>query len=185
MSKNSASFAETSHAHNKNRLVISVAILFFCLLLAFSLYQWFAQGIRNPVEVFLNLMFIFVLVERIQAKYVCELTKGSIRITKKSLLGNQVHEVDYTDIVGIYKYKTGLVHVIKFRRTYRLNSALDNRIVWVIAYKAPGKGGKPENRRIYFKASDELLDLLDVKMPNRVRLQEETVAINMLKTDTD
>lgn len=185
MSKNSAIFVETSQAHKKNRLVIGAAILLFSLLLAFSLYQWFVQGIRNPVEVFFNFMFIFVLVERAQAKYVCELTKRSIRITKKSLLGNKVHEVDYKDIVGIYKYKTGLVHVIKFRRTYRLNSALDNRIVWVIAYKAPGKGGKLENRRIYFKASDELLDRLEEKMPNRVRLQEEVVSINMLKTDNN
>ena len=111
-------------------------------------------------EVFINLMFAYVLIERAQAKYFCELDKRRIRFTKKSLLGTQTIEVAYKDISGIYDYKTKLVSVIKFRRTYRLNSALDNRPVWVIAYSVPGKRGKMENRRIFFKASDEFINYI-------------------------
>lgn len=179
--KDTVIFSETSQIHKKNRRVITIAILAFSMLLAFSAYKWVVVGIRQPVELFFNVMFIFVLFERAQAKYICELTKQTIRITKKSLVGSKTYEVNYKDISGIYNYKTGLVHVIKFRRTYRLNSALDNRPVWVMAYEVPGKGGKVENHRIFFKASDELLNLLDEKMPNRVRLTEEQVALNILK----
>ncbi|KYZ75409.1 hypothetical protein AXX12_14785 [Anaerosporomusa subterranea] len=181
MSKDSAILIETSQVHKKNRIVIGIAILAFGLLFAFSVYKWVVVGVQQPIEIFFNLMFIYVLIERAQAKYICEIGKKTIRITKKSLLGSKTYEVDYKDINGIYKYKTGLVHVVKFRRTYRLNSALDNRLVWAMAYEAPGKGGKVENHRIFFKASDELLNLLDEKMPNRVRLTEEQVALKILK----
>jgi len=95
-------------------------------------------------------------------------------------LGTKAYEVAYKDISGIYNYKTNLVHVIKFRRTFRLNSALDNRPVWVMAYTAPGNRGKMENRRIFFKASDELLNLLAEKMPNRVKVKEEQVVLDIL-----
>jgi hypothetical protein len=181
MSKDTAIFVETSQVHKKNRIVIGIAVLAFGLLLAFSIYKWVVLGIRQPIEVFFNLMFAYVMIERAQAKYICEVGNKAIRITKKSLLGSKTYEVAYKDISGIYNYKTNLIHVIKFRRTYRLNSALDNRLVWVMAYTAPGKGDKVENRRIFFKASDELLSLLAEKMPNRVKVKEEQVVLDMLK----
>ncbi|MDU4961945.1 MAG: hypothetical protein E6X17_14925 [Sporomusaceae bacterium] len=181
MSKETPFFSEISQVHKKNRQVIAVALVFFSLLLAWSVHKWFVAGIQQPIEIFFNLMFIVVIIERVQASYTVALTDKGVSVTKQSLFGSKVHQVDYTDIHGIYQYKTGLVHVIKFRRTYRLNSALDNRPVWVLAYSVPVKDGKLENRRIYFKASNELLDRLEEKLPGRVRLQEEQVALRILK----
>lgn len=173
-------FVEKSQAHKKNKIIIGVVVLGVTLLFVFSIYKWVVLGIRNPIEVFINLMFAYVLFERAQAKYICELGKQSITFTKQGLWGTQTYEVAYKDISGIYGYKTKLVQVIKFRRTYRLNSALDNRPVWVLAYSVPGNRGKMENRRIYFKASDELLNLMSEKMPNRVRVKEEQVVLAMI-----
>jgi hypothetical protein len=65
--------------------------------------------------------------------------------------------------------------IIKFRRTFRLHSALDGRPVWVIAYEAPGRRGKPENRRIFFKPSDVMLEMLHEKMPSKVKVTEEDI----------
>lgn len=173
-------FTEVSQIHKKNRIVIGVAVIAFALLFAFAIYKWVALGIRQPVEVFIHLMFIYVLIERAQAKYICELDKKQIRFTKKGLWGTKMHEVEYKDIRGIYRYKSSLINVIKFRRTFRMNSALDNRIVWSLAYQVPNHKGKLENRRIFFKASEEMLDLLAEKMPNRVKVKEEQVVLEMM-----
>lgn len=180
MNKETVLFTEESQAHNKNKIVIGIAVLAFALLLFFSIYKWLVLGIRQPLEVFINLMFGYVLIERAQSRYVCEVGKKQIRFTKRSLLGTQAYEVAYKDVSGIYPYKSNLVSVIKFRRTFRLNSALDNRPVWVLAYSVPGNRGKMENRRVFFKASDELLAMLAEKMPNRVKVKEEQVILEIL-----
>lgn len=181
MSKEPKGYMEVSKSHSKNRLVIGIAVVAFALLFAFSVYKWVILGIRQPIEIFINLMFAYVLIERAQAKYYCELDKKVLRFTKKSLLGGQIYEIPYKDIVGIYRYKPKLLNVIKFRRSYRLNSALDNRPVWILAYRAQGSKGRTENRRIFFKASDELLDFLAEKLPNRVRVKEEQIILEMVE----
>ncbi len=176
---------DTSQVTRKNLIVMSVGAGLFVLLLAASAYKWYAWNYRNPVEVFINVMFLYVLVERAQARYITEMGPKALRFTKKSLLGSTVYEVPYKDIFGIYRYKAQLVRAVKFRHTYRLNSALDNRTVWVLAYRAPGKKGKMENRRIYFKTSDAMLDALAEKLPNKVRANEEQVAVELLKAEPD
>ncbi len=176
---------DATQVTKKNLIVMSVGAGLFVLLLAASAYKWYAWGYRNPIEIFINVMFLFVLVERAQARYIVQMDKAVLRFTKKNLLGSTVHEVPYKEIFGIYRYKAQLVRAVKFRRTYRLNSALDNRSVWVLAYRALGKKGKMENRRIYFKTSEAMLDALAEKLPNKVRANEEQVAVELLKAEPD
>ena len=72
---------------------------------------------------------------------------------------------------------------MKFRRTHRMNSALDGRTVWAIAYKV-GVSGKPEHyERIYFKPSDEMLEFLSGRMPGKVMVPEKKVVVAALQEE--
>ncbi|EGO62710.1 hypothetical protein [Acetonema longum] len=174
---------DVSQITRKNVMVIGIAIMAFALLLALSLYKWFFSNIRQPIEVFFHLMFISVLLERAQAQYIVEMDQTVLRFRKKSLLGRAKHEVPYHNILGIYRYHPQLLGVIKFRRTYRMNSSLDNRIVWVLAYETMGDKGKKENRRIFFKASEPILAALAEKLPTRVKISEQQVVMEALQRD--
>ena len=78
-----------------------------------------------------------------------------------------------------------MAHPISFRRSFTLNSALDGRVVWVLAYRALNKKGKKENRRIFFKTSEEILDALEAHLPNKVRVKEEEVAIAIMRREAE
>lgn len=174
-------FTERSEIFRKNQLVINIAVLFFLLLFGGAIYKWVILGIRQPMEVFVYLMFALVLIERSYARYTCEVHPQFMRFKKHGLLGTKTVEVSYQSVGGIYKYKPQLMGIIKFRRSYRFNSALDNRRVWVLAYKVQNKKGKTENCRIYFKANEALFELMAEKMPGLVKIKEEQVLLEMLK----
>jgi hypothetical protein len=130
-----------------------------------------------------EVLVLFVLLERMAAKYTYEMDKRVLKLSKHGLLGKITHEVPYRDIFGIYRYKPQLIGVIKFRRTYRFNSAIDGREVWTLAYTASGFRGKIENRRFYFKPGNEFLTALQEKMPGKVMVPEEEVIKTVLSKD--
>jgi hypothetical protein len=172
---------ETSQVHRKNVIVIGLAAALFAGMAILTLYSWVKWHRLNLFELFVELMFIFVLIERAGGKYTYEVDKKALRITKKSIFGRlQTFEIPYRDIFGIYRYKAKLIGVLKFRRTYRLQSALDNRPVWTLAYTAAGRKGKTENRRIYFKPSEAMLDALAEKIPGKVKISEEEAVISQV-----
>ena len=164
-----------SEASRKNLIVMTIAAAVFAALVIFSLYKWIAHSLFQPVELMSEAMVLFVLIERMTAKYTYELDKKALRLTKHSLLGQVVHEVPYRDIFGVYRYKPQLIGVIKFRRTYRFNSALDSRDVWTLAYTVSGVKGKMENRRFYFKPGQALLAALQAKLPDKVVPEEQVI----------
>ena len=174
---------DTSEVTKKNVIVVLVSAVLFILLLALSIYKWVVDGIHQPIEVFINIMFLFVLVQRIQPSYVVEVDQSVFRITKKSWFGTKVFEVPYKAIAGIYRYQAQLVRAVSYRYTYRLNSMLDNRTVWALAYRAANKKGKMQNRRIYFKANKAVMDALEEKLPNKVKVPEDQVVVTLLKAD--
>lgn len=168
-----------SVVHKKNAAAILISVIVLAAMIVFSIYRYLDIGFWSPLEMFAELMIIFVLIDRAQSKVTCEMDKKVLRITKKNWIGTQVHEVPYRDVFGIYRYAPKLVGAVKFRRTYRLHSALDPRLVWTLAYRVD-KGGKSENRRIYFKASEEFLNALNERLPNKVRIPEEQVIRDMI-----
>lgn len=107
------------------------------------------------------------------------MSKSGIIFFKKGLFGQKVYKVGFESVIGIYKYRTKLLNPIKFRVTYRLNSALDNRDVLVLAYQVL-REGKLENCRIYFKASAEMVDMLKFYLPEKVLIEEDGVFLKML-----
>jgi len=172
-----------SQVTRKNAIIMAIAVGIFAVLVIFSLYKWFALGLFQPVELMSEGLVLFVLLERMAAKYTYEMDKKVLRLTKRGLLGKITHELPYRDIFGIYRYKPQLIGVIKFRRTYRFNSALDARDVWTLAYTAPGYRGKMENRRFYFKPGAEFLVALQDKLPGKVMVPEEEVIKTVLKKE--
>jgi type IV secretory pathway TrbD component len=175
---------EHSELAKKNLVAIVMTSGALLMMMVFTLYSWIVLGFGNPLELFFEAMFLFVLVERAGGKYTYEVDKRVLRIVKRNFWGRiTTYEVPYEDIMGVYFYKPQLIGVIKFRRTYRLHSALDRRNVWTIAFTVTDQAGKTENRRIYFKPSDVMLTALQEKLPGKVMVSEETVVINILKNE--
>ena len=159
----------------KNVIVMGCVVAFFFAWVALTFWGWVRYGIIRPTELGFLIIILLALVERAQARYSYETDARTIRITKNGLLGHKTYEVGYRQIMGIYLYKAKLIGVLKFRRTFRLHSALDNRKVWVIAYKVSPSGKKEHNERIYFKPSEAMLQFLSARLPGKVMISENQV----------
>ena len=176
---------DVSQVSKKNKIVMIIVAIVFLVFLTINILRYVELNIFEPVVIFLDVMLLFVIFQRSHPKYVTEVDKRGFRITRKSLFGKKVYDVPFREIVGIYKYKSSLAHPMSFRRSFTLNSALDGRVVWVLAYRTHNKKGKIENRRIFFKTSEEMLDELSERMPNRVRIKEEEAAIAIMKREAE
>lgn len=169
---------EKSQVDRKNAIVLGVPIAYFLVMTLLSVYAWIKYGIVKPMDLFVYILFLAVLVERAAGKYTYEVDDIFLTVTKSSIiLPAKTFQVSLKEILGVYRYKAKLVGLMKFRHTDRLHSALDGRSVWTVAYTGTDKKGKVENNRMYIKPSDELLDFLQSKIPGRVKVTEEEIAI--------
>ncbi len=167
---------EHSRIHRKNCIVIGVVLVFLLGMAALSAHFWATRHSVDPYRLFTPILIAGWVISRAASRFTYGADKKGLRIVKTGLFGGaKTFEIPYRDIDGIYYYEPKLMSIIKFRRTYRLHSALDGRPVWVIAYVAQGRGGKTENRRVYFKPSDAMLELLRDNMPAKVRVTEEDI----------
>lgn len=175
---------EHSEIHRKNAIIIAIG---GCFLVGIFLLTCYMSFTGRPVSVFeqaVELALILWLVKRAGGKYTYEVDKRALRITAKGLFGRgRTVEIPFREIIGVYRYAPKLVSVLKFRRTFLYHSSLDGRDVWTVAYNAVGRGNRQENRRIYFKPSDELLDLLAERVPGKVRVTEESVITEQLSKE--
>ena len=168
----------------KNAIFMWSLVVFFSALLVFDLYAWFVKGFFHATEVAFGLIILLVLFSRMSAKYTYELGRKSIIFTKRDVFGRKIiHEVPYKNVFGVYLYKTKLVGYIKFRRTFRFNSALDGNDVWVLAYEVQSSNAKKENHRVYFKPTPEMLTELDKKVNGKVHGSEETTVTAKLREE--
>lgn len=167
---------EHSQIHRKNRIVIGSTLGFLFAMTALSAYFWVTRHSVDPYRLFTPIIIAAWVIWRASGKFTYEADKKMLRITKIGLFGGtKVYEVPYRDIDGFFPYQPKLMSIIKTRRTFRLHSALDGRQVWAVAYEAPGRKGKAENRRIYFKPSEDMLALLAEKMPSKFKVTEEEI----------
>lgn len=175
--------AEKTAISRKNLLVFGLAAAALLFIIAGSWYKWSRGGTVTPLEVGSIALILIVLAERAAGRYEIEADNREIRISKNGLFGQQKVDVSYRQIVGIYEYKAKLIGYIKFRRTHRLHSALDERDVWVIAYKVQPSGQKEHHERIYFKPSKEMLQFFAARMPGKVMVPEKQVVLEVLNHD--
>ena len=174
---------EKNITSRKNMLFVGLGVLLLLFIASGNVYRYVRGYGVSPFEVVSVLIIVFALLDRAQGRYEYEADARCIKFRKRSWLGPKEVEVSYRDIIGIYKYKAKLIGYLKFRRTYRLNSALDGRMVWAIAYKV-GVSGKPEHyERIYFKPSDEMLQYLSERMPGKVMVPETQVVVDAFRDE--
>ena len=171
-----------SRISRRNTLIMGISLALVVLLAASSIYRWAAFGIRQPYELLIEIFLAAIIVGRIWASYEYSLDADRLAITRSTPLGRAVYEVPLRDIVGVYGYKPKLIGVVRFRRTFRLQSALDDRPVWTVAYTTPA-GKNRENRRIYFKPGEEFLDAMKRLLPGRVMVTEEQVITEMISRE--
>ena len=171
---------DKSIVSRKNIYVIGFAIIVFLLLTAFSVYKWIVFHNVALTEIFFEFLVAVFLYERGWSKYTVQMQTKRLVIKKVGLFGKRNFEIPYRSIVGIYTYRPKLMGAVKFRRTWRMHSALDGRQVLTVAYQLPGKKGVMDNYRIYVKLSDPMVRALYEIMPNRVMISENQVAVDMI-----
>ena len=171
--------SDRSRISKSHLAVIIACISVIIAMMSFSIYRYLDIGFWSPLEFFGESMIMLVLIERAQGRLFYELDKKMLRIKKRGLFGTQEYTVSLKDVIGIYRYAPKLISPVKFRRTYRLHSALDPRTVWTVAYRAQ-QGGKTENRRMYLKVSDEFLAALNDCLPGKARIPEEQVVRSII-----
>ncbi|HWR40732.1 MAG TPA: hypothetical protein VN611_14655 [Patescibacteria group bacterium] len=174
-------FSVHSRVSRKNAIYTVLGLGLILFILASDIYRWFFLQAYQPVEMLLVGALFVLYIERVGARYTYIAGTTALEVLKRGLFGVRRYEVPYSEVLGIYNYKPKLVSVIKFRRTFRLHSALDDRDVWALAYTAAKKNGDKENCRIYFKPGDEMLDVLTKYLPGKVRITEEEVVQESLR----
>lgn len=177
---------EQSEIHRKNAIIVAVGGCFLAGIFLITCYLTFTGRPTSVFEQAVELALIVWLVKRAGGKYTYEVDKRALRITAQGVFGRgKTEEIPFREIIGVYRYAPKLVSVLKFRRSFLYHSSLDGRDVWTVAYTAPGRGNRLENRRVFFKPSDELLDLLAERVPGKVRVTEESVITEQLTKEKD
>lgn len=161
------------HSTRDSRAVkgVLLAAIILLAMICFTIYRILDIGFfaRLRLEIYAELVLTGLLILRCYPKYTYSLSSKYILVTKKGLFGSTTHKVFYNEVFGLTRYKAQLGgSFIKFRRTFRVNSALDGRDIWVLAYTFPKKKGS-ENRRMYMKMSEEFLLALNKKLPNSAK----------------
>lgn len=146
-----------------------------------SILRYVYLNVLEPVPIFFYAMLVWILLLRCKPTYDISVERKYLRIVKHTIWGKtKVYEIPYREIAAIFSYQPKLMRTVKFRYSYRLNSALDARTLWTLAWRRRFDDGSEANVRIYFKASKQVMDALAEKMPNRVNVPEELADFNML-----
>ncbi len=172
---------DTTKRSKKYVIVYSVVVLIFFGLLVVNIMRYYYLGALDPIAIFFYAMIIWILFLRCKPTYDISVERKFLKIVKHTVWGKtKVFEIPYREIAGIFSYQPKLMRTVKFRYSYRLNSALDARVLWTLAWRRQMEGGNEANVRIYFKASKQVMQALAEKMPNRVDVPEEMADFNML-----
>ena len=172
---------DTTQKDKKYVITFIIAALLFFVLFSINVLRYIYLGIFDGPPSFFYLMIIAIIYGRTKPTYDVAVERRAFRIVKHGIFGKTtVYEIPYRDIMGIFHYKPELVRSVKFRYTYRLNSALDSRTMWTLAWRRQEDNGKENNVRIYFKASKEVIRALSDKLPGKVDVPENLVNLEIL-----
>lgn len=171
---------DTTKRSKKYVIVYSIVALACFVMFVVSIMRYYYLNIMEPVAIFFYAMLIWIIFLRCKPTYDISVERKFLKIVKHTVWGKtQVYEIPYREIAGIFSYTPKLMRSIKFRYSYRLNSALDPRTVWTLAWRRSFENGNEANVRIYFKASKQVMQALAEKMPNGVDVPEEMADFNM------
>lgn len=172
---------DRSQVSRGGALVMGCAIAFFLGMTVLSLYGWSKGFPPRPMELCTELLLTLVLAGRAAGQYVYELNARELCITCSMVPGfTRHHRIPCEQIIGLYQYAPQLVSALSFRHTRRLQSALDSRPVWTVAYTAPGKNNQPDYCRVYVKMRPEMLTALKGRLNQAMPDTEEALATRQM-----
>lgn len=172
---------DTTKRSKKYVITYTVVGIACFVMFIVSILRYVYLNVLEPVPIFFYAMLVWILLLRCKPTYDISVERKYLRIVKHTIWGKtKVYEIPYREIAAIFSYQPKLMRTIKFRYSYRLNSALDARTLWTLAWRRRFDDGSEANVRIYFKASKQVMDALAEKMPNRVNVPEELADFNML-----
>lgn len=172
---------DTTKRSKKYVITYTVVGIACFVMFIVSILRYVYLNVLEPVPIFFYAMLVWILLLRCKPTYDISVERKYLRIVKHTIWGKtKVYEIPYREIAAIFSYQPKLMRTVKFRYSYRLNSALDARTLWTLAWRRRFDDGSEANVRIYFKASKQVMDALAEKMPNRVNVPEELADFNML-----
>ena len=164
---------QSQRAKSAELLVMCFVFLLLCAV-AYTTYRSFQLHTVLLAEYFIEIMAIIVIVKQAVSRYTYILTDTKLVIEESSIFRKRHFEVDYDMIDGVFKFERELLTNIKYRYKYRKCSTSDPRPIWSLVY-AIEDGNKVKNGRLLLKAEDRFFEILEEKVPGRIRVPQADI----------
>ena len=164
---------QSQRAKSAELLVMCFVFLLLCAV-AYTTYRSFQLHTVLLAEYFIEIMAIIVIVKQAVSRYTYILTDTKLVIEESSFFRKRHFEVDYDMIDGVFKFERELLSNIKYRYKYRKCSTSDPRPIWSLVY-AIVDGNKVKNGRLLLKAEDRFFEILEEKVPGRIRVPQADI----------
>lgn len=164
---------KSQRAKSAELLVMCFVFLLLCAV-AYTTYRSIQLHTVLLAEYFIEIMAIIVIVKQAVSRYTYILTDTKLVIEESSFFRRRHFEVDYDMIDGVFKFERELLSNIKYRYKYRKCSTSDSRPIWSLVY-AIVEGNKVKNGRLLLKAEDRFFEILEEKVPGRIRVPQADI----------
>ena len=164
---------KSQRAKSAELLVMCFVFLLLCAV-AYTTYRSIQLHTVLLAEYFIEIMAIIVIVKQAVSRYTYILTDTKLIIEESSFFRKRHFEVDYDMIDGVFKFERELLSNIKYRYKYRKCSISDPRPIWSLVY-AIVEGNKVKNGRLLLKAEDRFFEILEEKVPGRIRVPQADI----------
>ena len=164
---------KSQRAKSAELLVMCFVFLLLCAV-AYTTYRNIQLNTVLLAEYFIEIMAIIVIVKQAVSRYTYILTDTKLIIEESSFFRKRHFEVDYDMIDGVFKFERELLSNIKYRYKYRKCSTSDLRPIWSLVY-AIVEGNKVKNGRLLLKAEDRFFEILEEKVPGRIRVPQADI----------
>ena len=162
-------YSEDSRVNGSAKLVVGVFFAAFAGWFLYATYHAIMMPGAYISDIILSLLALTFLVKRAAGSYRYVLTETAVVLEERSIFGNRTFEIPLDDIDGICESTKDIFRRIKFRRTYKLHSSLDDRRTWMLVYSVV-EGGKMIHIRAAIKVTEQFLHELDNMVPGRVNI---------------
>lgn len=169
-------YEESNRLSKSGVITSSIILLLLGCAFCFSTYRMLDGVVSGKVEMLVEGITFLVLLYQAFGRYKITLLEDTLKITEYNLLGRKVLLIPYKLIEGVCTYKRQLNTPLKFRYKHNKMATADDRQVLSLVYAIEGK--KIKHGRVLFKASQECLDVLSQKVPNRIGVPEEDVVLH-------
>ena len=167
-------YKEQSQCSKSAELLVMCFVFLLLCAVAYTTYRSFQLHTVLLAEYFIEMMAMIVIVKQAVSRYTYILTDTKLVIEEASFFRKRHFEVEYDMIDGVFKFERELLSNIKYRYKYRKCSTSDPRPIWSLVY-AFVDGNKVKNGRLLLKAEDRFFEILEEKVPGRIRVPQADI----------